>query len=126
MSNVIWKYELDVRQNQLVYMPIDARILSLGVQNDYPVIWAVTSGKGCQTGPRIFSVVTTGEEFEWPSATPLPSQHLLEGEYIGTVTLGKHMSRESAWYVAHVFEGHMSVLDNKIADRREISQELRS
>lgn len=133
---VIWKYQLDVRPNQLVYMPPRAKVLSLGVQNDYPVLWALVGKTNVvpPSQPRVFSVITTGEHFEWPTQTTAePFDRLCEAHplqvherFIGTVTLGKDMTsgNPSAWYVAHVFEGMVNIIKSKDEDRREIAKEL--
>lgn len=115
--SVVWKYQLDVQQNQLVFMPADAQILSVGVQNDFPVIWVITNGKGVPLKDRIFSVVTTGETFEGSDVGDL---------HIGTVVLGKDMAsgNPSAWYVAHIFACWITVGDEKLDDRRELQREL--
>lgn len=98
-------------------MPLDARILSVGVQNDFPVVWVQTEGKGVRVEARVFSVITTGERFDERSTV----------EFLGTVTLGKdmHSGQPSAWYVAHIFQGYLKSYNNKDEDRREIATELR-
>lgn len=89
--NRVFKYPLEVEQRQLVQMPIDAKILSVGSQNESPVVWALleVNNDGTPmhpTGARIIRGVTTGEEFIAAGC-----------EFIGTVTLRD-------WFVFHVFE----------------------
>ena len=74
----IWKYELDTVDNQLIEMPLSARILTVQTQNEKPCLW-------CLTYPNIPKEVWkkreiiihgTGHDVE---AVP--------GEYIGTYQL---------------------------------------
>lgn len=87
------------------------------MQNDFPVVWVQTEGKGIAVESRVFSVITTGEQFEARQSV----------EFVGTVTLGKdmHSGQPSAWYVAHIFQGYLKSYNNKDEDRREIVAELR-
>jgi hypothetical protein len=101
----VWKYQLDVVGRQMLQMPIGAKILHIGVQNEYPVIWAeVDTEAGIE--PRIFTIVTTGERYEAHTG------------YVGTATIRD-------WFVAHIFEGAMKVDRRKATDLAELRAELK-
>lgn len=104
--NSIWKYQLEVERRQIVYMPVGAKIVSLGVQNEYPVMW-VSVDTDAEPKARIFTLVTTGERYE-------PQQAV-----VGTVTI-----RE--WFVAHILDGAVRVGGgDKELDLKELQSELK-
>lgn len=39
----IWKYPLKVVDDQIIYMPLHAEILTIQMQNDIPCLWALVS-----------------------------------------------------------------------------------
>jgi hypothetical protein len=98
----IWKYPLNVEARQLVYMPGGARPISVGVQNEFPVVWA-------QVDPK--AAVTPGEDFDAGGL-----------EFIGTVTI-------RGWYVAHIFEEFAATpVDQRERfqlDREQLNHDLR-
>lgn len=79
---VDWSHEI----KQMIMMDIGAEVLSLGVQNELPVMWFSTPWPDFKPEPRIFLVTMTGSEYE-----------AIGTHFIGTVAL-------KDWYVAHVFE----------------------
>lgn len=110
----IFKYTLSVVARELVQMPADAIVLSVGVQNEHPVVWAEvevdpeTLKAIHPVVPKIFRGVTTGESFNG------------DLRFVGTVTL-------KDWFVFHIFEeypakGTSTDQRDKIADDyREIA-----
>lgn len=112
MSNRIFRYPLDVKEGrQIVMMRPDAKILSVGVQNEFPVIWALIDALDPRAAtPRIIRGVTTGEPFNASMCN-----------FIGTVTL-------KSWFVYHLFEqfdGTSDVVESYASnDYIEIAREL--
>lgn len=107
----IWRYELDVLPRQLVQMPLDARVIGAGVQNEFPCVYAELEREDAhKVGERVFSIVTTGEYFE----AALQSGYRI----VGTVSIKE-------WYVAHIIEGGVKILGRKSSDMGEIAAELK-
>lgn len=80
MSDVIFKYELSAGfGSHVIEMPRGAQILTFGIQNGTPVLWAkhVTGGEKVR---RLLILIPTGQEFELtgPSAKDV--------KYIGSVS----------------------------------------
>lgn len=59
MSSAVWKYEVPVRNRFELEMPAGARIVSLQLQYDRPVLWAVVDPEAPKV-TRMFGVVGTG------------------------------------------------------------------
>lgn len=90
--NRIFKFPLQVDQRQLVQVPAGTRPLSVGVQNEQPVLWALIDTDAPGTETWIIRGVTTGETFN------------AEGcEFVGTVQID--------WFVFHVFRQLEGVQD---------------
>lgn len=83
----VFKYPLQLEQREMLMMPVGAKILTVTMQNDMPVLYALVD-ESYPPCPRIIRTVTTGDEFD-----PTMS------EYIGTIQAGS-----PSWFVAHVFE----------------------
>lgn len=83
MSQVIWKFTL-LPTNKTVQMPRGARVLSVGVQGDDIVLWAIVEPTN-KTESRFFHVIPTG--------SPMV---IYDTKFIGTVQMGP--------LVFHVFE----------------------
>jgi hypothetical protein len=94
MPSKIYKYPLHYfRDDESIYMPAGAQILSVGVQNDLPMIWALVDP---QQPPELRKILTfeTGQEiFEEP------------GVFIGTYIL------HGGALVYHVFEARNNAQD---------------
>ena len=58
MVNTIYKYELSVEKEQRLILPLGSRILSVGVQNNFVVLWAEVDRR--QTTPEIYIIYTYG------------------------------------------------------------------
>jgi hypothetical protein len=83
----IYKFPLQIEDLQHVNMPRDARLLTVGVQDGGPVLWAEVLDEGEYTGRRV-AIVTTGRG--------LPA----DGTYVGTFTLEDGPRR----FVGHVYD----------------------
>lgn len=101
----IWKYPLDVKTHQLLYMPRQAKIIAVGEQNEAPVLWAEVD-VDADLVPHIFTTLTTGERYDTIAAT-----------YVGTVVL-------KGWYVAHIYQGAVPIEGRKTVDIAELQAEL--
>lgn len=60
MRKIIWKYEV---QSQPIYMPMDAKILSVQMQNGRPQIWAM-GDTSYDMEARTLVVIGTGQSFD--------------------------------------------------------------
>lgn len=82
----IWKFELDVTDRQLVWMPIGAKVLDVQMQHDQCCLWALCD-EHAQKEARYFNIYGTGN--------PMPDE---PGEYIATFQM------VGGQLVFHVFE----------------------
>ena len=91
-KNVIWKYEIEIRDDQVIDIPAHGEILHLGVQltlqKEIPCIWVKVNpyNKGVK---RHFIVYGTGHSIDEDEDTVL--------SYIGTFQL-------TNGFVGHLFE----------------------
>lgn len=81
----IWKYELEIVDDQSVNMPFGATILTVQVQNDIPCVWALVEPSN-SAEPRAFHIAGTGHPFDGG------------GKYVGTFQL------HDGALVFHVFD----------------------
>jgi hypothetical protein len=88
-KRIILDYEIG---NGSVRMPIDAIILSVGIEGNKPVIHALVDPKTPEI-VREFILMGTGDAFDTMSP---------EKVYIGTITRSGHFDHGS--YVQHIFE----------------------
>ncbi len=58
----VFKYEIPLADEPLVRLPIGARILSVGQQNDRLLLWAMVDPVEMRTRRHIFRVAGTGHE----------------------------------------------------------------
>jgi hypothetical protein len=84
---VIWKYPLDLVDEQCLHLPKGAKLLTVQVQDDDPQLWALCDELQPENERRWFGMYGTGN--------PMPSD---PGSYIGTVQLRGGM------LVFHFFE----------------------
>lgn len=84
----VYKYQLEIKDEVLVSMPKDAKILTVQVQNGRPCIWASVDPSSSDMEIRKFRIAGTGH----------PVEDSIIENYIGTVQMyeGK--------LVFHVFE----------------------
>lgn len=81
----IYKYPIDIRDEQLVKMPKDAKILTVQMQGDNPTLWALVDEKA-EKEYRKIRIIGTGH--------PIPDADSLT--YIGTI--------QERMFLWHVFE----------------------
>lgn len=55
----IWKYKIDVTDRQMIEMPCGAELLSVGVQDGHPVLWALVNPTHYQPY-RVLRIYGTG------------------------------------------------------------------
>ena len=89
MKKTIWKFELEIGDNQKLEMPIGAEILSVQTQNETPCLWALVDPDADQE-TRHFEVYRTGHPVHYDMG--------ISRNYIGTFQL------QSGLLVLHVFE----------------------
>ena len=70
----IWKFPLEVTDDECLEMPFGARVLTIQTQNGKPCLWALVE-PGSSPILRKFRIVGTGHEFDG------------KGEYVGTFQL---------------------------------------
>jgi hypothetical protein len=106
----VFKYVLRVEQREMIFMPEGAQIISLGVENEAPVLYVVIPDEDVPLEQRFIRVVTTGDEFNHKGCA-----------FIGTVKLND-------WFVAHVFEQMPAIGDSTnrrwLQDFRQIRNEI--
>lgn len=83
---MIRKYKLEITDEQVLHLPLDAQILTAQQQREELMIWALVNPKEKETEERTLAVVGTGNPF--PNCD--------DCEYIATVQTGQ--------FVWHVFE----------------------
>jgi hypothetical protein len=86
-ERTIWKYTLDVLDEQVIRMPRGAQVLTIQAQHNRPQIWALVSPDAALEA-RTFACFGTGHPFEGGSSLA----------YLGTYQI------EAGALVFHVFE----------------------
>lgn len=107
----IFKYELQVESRQLITTPPGSKILSLGVQNEIPVLFVEVNPENAGSEQHVIRTVTTGEVFNAEDCV-----------FIGTVII-------KGWYTCHVYEQAVKgapdpVEDRFLEDRAQVRKEL--
>jgi len=93
MSQAIWKFPLEIVDEQEIDMPIGAKIITVKNQNKKPCLWAICNVDS-QYEKRKFKIYGTGHQ-----------HNLIEGDYIGSVQIYHDMPNNSLMqFVWHVFE----------------------
>jgi hypothetical protein len=87
MNNRIWKYVLEITDQQTLSLPVGAKILSVHNQNNNICLWVMVDMFSQEYEDRIIEMFGTGPGFYIDEK---------ERTYIGTVVLEK--------YVWHIFE----------------------
>ena len=77
---IIWKYQLDVRATQKIKMPDPAHMLTVQVQDNVPVLWAIVDSAAEKKTVTV-TMHGTGTE-----PGPDPDEH-----YVGTVQLSGYV-----------------------------------
>jgi hypothetical protein len=91
----IYKYPLNIDKEQVLKMPMGARILTVHTQSAGVYLWAMVDARHPMED-RYFSVVVTGEEIEDAS--------MKDAVYLGTFHFID--SKFNPVFVGHVFEVH--------------------
>lgn len=86
----IWKFELEVTDEQSIEMPYGAEILSVQWQRDKLCVWAMVSPTTLSKSNRSFVIFGTGHS--------IPDN--LNAQFLGTV-------QDNFGLVWHVFEGSL-------------------
>jgi hypothetical protein len=87
MAKQIWKYELEVTDDQYIEMPKGAKPLSVGVQSRTPVMWVEVDPEADGLNFHV-RIIATGE--------PIPETEEQAGmQFVGTFQIGL--------FVGHVF-----------------------
>ena len=82
----IWKYPLELTDQNAVSMPLGSHLLCVAMQHGVPTLWALLNPEAVRAH-RIIRIVGTGHPMpDWPGAA-----------YIGAVQVGD--------FVWHVFDG---------------------
>ncbi|HQZ59688.1 MAG TPA: hypothetical protein PLQ39_08370 [Acinetobacter sp.] len=87
MSNVIWKFGLEVTDTQILKMPLGAKFLDAQMQNGNLQLWALCNNALVTVAERKIAIYGTGN--------PMPDDC---GEYIATFQMA------NGSLVFHVFE----------------------
>ena len=83
----IWKYQLNVIDEQQLFLPADAKILTVQTQRGTPCLWALVNEENTAKELRKIAIYGTGN--------PIPDD---PGEYIATFQM------HGGDLVFHVFE----------------------
>jgi len=83
----IWKFTIPIEDEPTIDMPVGARVLSVGAQSGYLVMWALVPNTGAPTEERHFFVIGTGNPIPW---------NIERCPFIGTVQIGG--------FVGHIFD----------------------
>jgi hypothetical protein len=65
MYKKIWKYPLEVETTNVVLMPKGAEILSVGLQDNKPVVWALVNPDEEDKEPKVLEMFGTGESIPY-------------------------------------------------------------
>lgn len=93
MNDRVFKYALEITQRQMIQMPRGARVLSVAIVNEQPVLFALVDDRK-PAEPRIVRTARTGEVFNATGCT-----------FVGTLCF------EAVGHVFHVFEQTEGVSD---------------
>lgn len=73
----IWKYKLEITDEQSIEMPKGSKVLSVGVQDGVPVIWAEVDLLSFCTEKRVILIFGTGNPIDGTSHTFVGTFQLL-------------------------------------------------
>lgn len=93
---VIWKFELQTVDRQVIKMPLGSKILTVQTQNDVPVLWALVDTDMAPQEDKVIDVYGTGNDVDFLSDGYIFPD--TEREYIGTYQL------DGGSFIGHVFE----------------------
>jgi hypothetical protein len=75
---VIYKYEL----TQTIQLPIDSRVLKVGMQNGIMQMWVLVDPNQKETSQRNFEIIGTGHSFEFDYLTHTYIDSLFDGPFV--------------------------------------------
>jgi len=91
----IWKFPLDLCDQQQIPMPKGAQILTLQTQNGVPCIWVMVEDDAVEAEMRTFEIFGTGTE-------------ITKEKGFGRCYIGTFQRQQFVW---HVFERYVPVDD---------------
>lgn len=91
----IYKYNLEVTDEQIISAPYFVAVLSVGVQNDKPVIWVIVDTENEQANYTV-KIVTTGSDISDIKGRMTGVGNFDDWYYLGTFELNNG-------FVGHVF-----------------------
>jgi hypothetical protein len=77
MNKTIWKFKMKIDDTQVILMPKGTEILSIGLQNNEPVIWALVNSKEPDKEPKQFEMFGTGHS--------VPCDIGIDRKFLGTI-----------------------------------------
>lgn len=89
MDKTIWKFELEVTDNQVIEMPIGSELLTVQVQNGKPCLWALVNPTKNKE-KRFIEMFGTGHEIHYDMG--------ISRNYLGTLQF------HDGLLIVHVFE----------------------
>ena len=103
MEKTIWKFELETKDNQIVKMPINAKILTIQTQFDKPCLWALVD-PNADKEDRFIKIFGTGHSVRYNKCSPMLGAEELDEciKYIGTYQL------HNGSLVFHAFEKNLA------------------
>ena len=81
----IYKYKLEICSEQYIEMPIDAKILFVGVINETPYLWAQVCTDNKTEMRRITTYGTGAPSYDKNANNYISSYFLLDGKFVGHV-----------------------------------------
>jgi hypothetical protein len=81
----VWKYHIAVNDLVIIAMPKGAQILTVQLQNETPVIWALLNPAETETELRTFICAGTGHNINVPAEklVYINTYQLLNGGFVG-------------------------------------------
>lgn len=84
MARTVWKYELDVTDEQKIELPVGAKLLHVGVQRGKPCLWAEVNPDAA-TAEHTIITVGTGHRLPDTNVEHVGTYLLLDGDFVGHV-----------------------------------------
>lgn len=81
----ILKYPLSDCGEQVIWMPVGAKILTVQVQREVPCIWALADDTTGREEARIIRILGTGHEVPPAVGLYIGSYQLFNGSFVGHV-----------------------------------------
>ena len=81
MKNAVWKFPIEIKDEQRVQMPDGAEVVYVAVQNGTLCLWAAVDSSAAMM-PRRFFVRETGHDFTGAEGRHLGSFQLADGAQV--------------------------------------------